>query len=524
MIDLRPDLLKSVRELLAQHVLGLEVRAFGSRVKWTAKEHSDLDLVVMTSTPLPAQTLARLEEAFAESDLPMRVDVLDWATLSESFREIIEQGYEVIQTVPTGGSLGMENDFIDSEYGEICASFDFAPLSDLVVEGGVQTGPFGSQLHAEDYVEVGTPIITVEHLGNNRIIHSNLPKVSDEDRERLSRFALQTGDIVFSRVGSVDRRAIVHAEEDGWLFSGRCLRVRPDKTKIDNGYLSYFFGAPTFKEHIRKIAVGATMPSLNTKILGNIRIFFPPLPEQRAIAAILGALDDKIELNRRMNRTLEAMAQALFKEWFVDEAEEEWGGSPVSEVVDINPARPLKKGEMATYLDMANMPTYGHRAIEWVKRPFGSGTRFMNGDTLLARITPCLENGKTAFVDFLNDGEIGWGSTEFIILRPKPPLPPEFGYYLARDENFRNHVIKNMTGTSGRQRAPASCLDQYLIAVPPADLARNFGDSVRIFMAKIRSNDEQSRTLAALRDALLPKLLSGEVRVQDAERFVKEAV
>ncbi len=148
----------------------------------------------------------------------------------------------------------------------------------------------------------------------------------------------------------------------------------------------------------------------------------------------------------------------------------------------------------------------------------------MNGDTLLARITPCLENGKTAFVDFLSDGQVGWGSTEYIILRPKPPLPLEYGYYLARSDELRTHAIQNMTGSSGRQRVPVECFDKYLVVVPPAPIAQRFGDQVRSLMAMIRANGEQSRTLAAIRDALLPKLLSGEIRVKDAERFVRAAV
>ena len=142
--------------------------------------------------------------------------------------------------------------------------------------------------------------------------------MSDSDRERLSKYALRKGDIVFSRVGSVDRRALVGTEEDGWLFSGRCLRVRPEIIKLDPAYLSYFFGLPAFRDFISSIAVGATMPSLNTKILSDVPVIYPPLPEQRSIAHILGTLDDKIEMNQRMNETLEEMARALFKSWFVD--------------------------------------------------------------------------------------------------------------------------------------------------------------------------------------------------------------
>lgn len=212
------------------------------------------------------------------------------------------------------------SNFQITDYGKISTDFSVDNLANLCVpENGVQTGPFGSQLHQEDYVENGIPIITVEHLAENWIRHEDVPCVSDEDYQRLSKYRLCSGDIVFSRVGSVDRRALVREDENGWLFSGRCLRVRPDQSKIDPVYLSYFFGLPAFKKHIRAIAVGATMPSLNTKLLSDVVVPYPPdLSEQRAIAAILGSLDDKIELNRQMNATLEAIARALFQSWFVD--------------------------------------------------------------------------------------------------------------------------------------------------------------------------------------------------------------
>ena len=172
----------------------------------------------------------------------------------------------------------------------------------------VQTGPFGSQLHMSDYQDEGTPIITVEHLGDNRIIHNNLPLVGEKDKNRLKKYVLAEGDIVFSRVGSVDRRAYVSANEDGWMFSGRCLRVRPTQ-EVDSKFLSYYFGLEDFKETIRRIAVGATMPSINTTILSNVVIPLPPIDTQQRIASILSSLDDKIDLLHRENKTLEAMAE-----------------------------------------------------------------------------------------------------------------------------------------------------------------------------------------------------------------------
>ena len=138
----------------------------------------------------------------------------------------------------------------------------------------VQTGPFGSQLHNEDYVESGTPIITVEHMDGKYIAHRNLPLVSQNDVDRLRKYDLHTGDIVFSRVGSVDRAVMVSRHEDGWLFSGRCLRVRPYDPNTGS-YFLWWFNKPVIRQLVTASAVGATMPSINTSILNSIRIVFP---------------------------------------------------------------------------------------------------------------------------------------------------------------------------------------------------------------------------------------------------------
>lgn len=149
----------------------------------------------------------------------------------------------------------------------------------------------------------------------------------------------------------------------------------------------------------------------------------------------------------------------------------------------------------------------------------------MNGDVLLARITPSLENGKTAFVDFLQDEEVGWGSTEYIVLKAGPNMVPEYVYYLARDESFRTFAIQNMTGTSGRQRVPTSCFDQYGIVVPDLKVLKAFEQLTRIFLGAMKAHDEESQTLGITRDALLPKLLSGELRVPpNAENVVPQEV
>jgi type I restriction enzyme S subunit len=353
--------------------------------------------------------------------------------------------------------------------------------------------------------------------------------------------------VVIGRYGTLGE--VHYITEDYWPLN-TALYVRDFKGN-DPRFVSYFLRSLDFTAYSDKAAV----PGLNRNDLHTAQVSLPELPEQRAIAHILGTLDDKIELNRRMSETLEAMARALFNSWFVDfdpvrakaegrepappqpladlfpdsfedselgEIPRGWEVKRLPELIEVNPPRSLRRGEIAPYLDMANMPTRGHSPDSVIERSFGSGMRFINGDTLVARITPCLENGKTAFVDFLAPGQIGWGSTEYIVLRSKPPLPAEFAYCLARSDGFRDFAMQSMTGSSGRQRVPAESLDHYLLTSCPEPIAHVFGSIAAPMFARASKASAESRTLAALRDTLLPKLISGEVRVKDAEGFLTE--
>jgi type I restriction enzyme, S subunit len=178
----------------------------------------------------------------------------------------------------------------------------------------VKTGPFGSSLHESDYVRDGTPIITVEHLGEFGVTHFNLPFVSDSDRRRLLAYSLEIGDIVFSRVGSVDRNALIRPDEEGWLFSGRLLRVRPDRQKAFAPFLSCQFHGERFKGLVRNVAVGQTMACLNTQILKGIAVVLPSLREQAAIAEVLSDMDVELAaLEQRRDKT-RALKQGMMQE------------------------------------------------------------------------------------------------------------------------------------------------------------------------------------------------------------------
>jgi len=355
---------------------------------------------------------------------------------------------------------------------------------------------------------------------------------------------------------------------------------------------------------------GSAQPSLNRNYIYGMRLTVPEPHVQSQIARTVRNFDRKIDLNRHINQTLEAMAQALFKSWFVDfdpvkgkiaakstltpalsqrEREEKvlraamsaisgksdaeldalkllpspsgeseargakpaggegatrrayddlaataalfpdemeeselgeiprgWRVRAMPDCIDVNPSRILKKGVAARYLDMANVPTNSARVQNVLLREFTSGSKFRNGDTLLARITPCLENGKTAFVDFLDGDEIGWGSTEFIVFRPKNGLPESLAYFLCRDPVFRAFVISQMARTSGRQRVPNNCFGGYKLVEPSAAVATEFGRISGAALNQIKALDEEAKTLASLRDTLLPKLLSGKLSVTEA--------
>ena len=189
----------------------------------------------------------------------------------------------------------------------------------------------------------------------------------------------------------------------------------------------------------------------------------------------------------------------------------------LKQIANLNPRRKLKKGEISRYIDMGNLSTTGSFPSGWEYKPYNGGSRFENGDTILARITPCLENGKAAFIDFLDECEIAFGSTEYIVLSSKGTYPPEFFYCLARYPSFVDYAVKNMNGSSGRQRVSAETLRQYEIPCLNQTDMFSFKNVVSDLFRSIRNNSLENQRLANIRDALIPKLMSGELDVSSLE-------
>jgi len=224
-------------------------------------------------------------------------------------------------------------------------------------------------------------------------------------------------------------------------------------------------------------------------------------------------LDDKIDLLNRENATLEALTETLFRHYFIENPNPDWKEGTVSELVDFNPIRKLSKGEDAPYVEMADIRATGYAPSSWRLRPFSGGTKFSNGDALFARISPCLENGKAAYIDFLNKEQVGWGSTEFIVMHSRMGLHPFFAYILTRYDDFRDHAVSSLVGSSGRQRVDIDNLVKYSMAIPDEQTITNFNRELEVIVPKMKNNHQQIISLSSQRDTLLPRLMSGEVLV-----------
>lgn len=257
-----------------------------------------------------------------------------------------------------------------------------------------------------------------------------------------------------------------------------------------------------------------TLSILNKTQFSKIEVIIPQLTVQKRISSILSALDDKIELNNKINNNLEQQAFILFEKLQLDSQSVE---CQIADIAYLNPKRSLQKTQMARCIDMSQLSTNGMFPSGWEFKPFNGGMRFTNGDTLLARITPCLENGKAAYINFLDKNEIAFGSTEYIVLSPKEGMPAEFLYCLVRYPEFVDYAIKNMNGTSGRQRVSADAIGKFVLSCPTQNALNEFGNVVSVMFSKIKNNSLENLKLAALRDALLPKLMSGEIDVEDVK-------
>lgn len=360
----------------------------------------------------------------------------------------------------------------------------------------------GGVFRSDDLGDTGVPVIKIKELKQGITGATEYSNEANDDKYRV-----QHGDILFAWSGSPETSIGTYCWKgtDGWL-NQHIFRVEP----VDGIHKRWLFHLLRYLEpHFKRIATSKQTTGLGhvtQKDLRQMSVSVPTATEQRRIAFVLDSLTNSIHTNTELARRLESVCQYLFRCWFIDftpvkskrtgegptpefsqrinqlfpdtfEQSEiglipkGWETAPLPERIEVNPRRRLQDGEVAPYVEMANLPIKEAVPSDWRLREYGHGRCFMNGDTLVARITPSLEHGKSAFVTILNEDEVGWGSTEYLVLRADDGLPLEFPYFLAQTSRFRSFAIANFTGTSGRQRVPHRAWKHFTFAFPPEEIA-----------------------------------------------------
>ena len=381
----------------------------------------------------------------------------------------------------------------------------------------------------EEFLDEGMPFLNSTNIVDNRLDLTETNFVSMEKYSQIRKGRFQAGDILMTTRGSIGKVAWMPPGLQG-LINAQMLILRVAPNALDGRFLFSVLSSDDAQQSLKNFASGSAQPQIPIRDLRQISIRIPDLVTQRRIASILSAYDDLIENNTRRIAILEEMASRIYEEWFVRfrfpghedvrMVESELGLVPqgwvvvaASQAIQINPTTKVPKDGLKPFLAM-NCLSNGSMLIDYPSQRDGnSGTKFRNGDTLFARITPCLENGKTGFVQFLpTDEAVAFGSTEFIVLRSRT-LTPEFVYLLARSDPFRENAIKSMSGASGRQRVREACFNTFLMANPDGETLMKFDAVVRPMFTLIQSLAMKNANLRTTRDLLLPKLISGELDV-----------
>jgi type I restriction enzyme S subunit len=506
LIDITPSDLAVVQHILRRFVPDRDVVAFGSRAKWTAKPASDLDLAILGETPLPVAAIAAMKDAFEESSLPFNVDLIDWATTKDAFRQIIRRDQVLLKSAEPRLS---SDEWIEVTLGDLAEIFD---------------GPHATPSKSE----AGPVFLGISNLVNGRLDLTTVEHLSEEDYGRWTRrVEPRAGDVVFSYETRLGEAARI-PEGLRCCLGRRMGLLRAKADRVDPRFLLYAFLGPDFQETIRSRTIhGSTVDRIPLVDLPTFPIRVPKtLTEQRAIAHILGTLDDKIELNRRMSETLEAMARALFKSWFVDVGLNRVKASKLISdgVLEIGdgyraknaelrkPGLPfIRAGNIANGFDTSGAEVLHEDSVRKAGRKVG-----MQGDVV-----------------FTSKGTIG-RFARFTEFSPALVYSPQVCFWRSLDwDRLQPSVLwcwmqsddlqSQIDAVAGQtDMAPyVSLRDQRNMEVPLFPPSQEtFARRLDVVLTRQAAAAEETRTLTALRDALLPKLISGQLRVTDADRSV----
>lgn len=534
-IDVTPNQRNIIDSLLRRHIPGVTVWAYGSRVKWTSRPDSDLDLIAFTS-PEQQGRISALKEAFEESSLPLRIDVMVWDDVPESFRKNILEQYVVLAEKPV-------------EKPETKARSLEWKVKTLDSLGRIVTGKTPSSQLA-DCFGGDIPFVTPSDMDESRIIDRTSRYLTEEGAKAVASSRIPANAVMVSCIGSDMGKAALAGRN---CFTNQ--QINSIIVNADNDPLFVYYNLKARKYEVLAAAGGSAVPILNKSSFGQFKIVLPPRPEQRAIAHILGTLDDKFELNRRMNETLESMARALFKSWFVDfepvrakaegrdtglpqviadlfpdsfedselgEVPKGWSVGTLGDVALLNPESWSKntRPDVISYVDLSNTK-WGY--IEAVTNyalndaPSRAQRVLRPLDTIVGTVRP--GNGSYAFI--AEDGLTG--STGFAVLRPRKVVNAEF-IYLAATSSENIEALTHLADGGAYPAVRPEVVAASQVIIPDDNVLTQFSLNTSNILARIASNERESRTLAMQRDVLMPKLLSGEIRITEAEKLVAAAV
>jgi type I restriction enzyme S subunit len=388
-------------------------------------------------------------------------------------------------------------------------------LGDLFDVKGGKRLPKGDLL--VDY-ETNHPYIRVTDLSSKWITKQGLQFVTKEIQKSISRYIVNKDDVILSIVGSIGFTGIISNELDGANLTENCVKFVQKSKGINNHFLYYFLKSPNGQEEIEKRNVGSTQPKLPIYNIKDIPILIPPLPEQKAIAAVLSSLDDKIDLLHRQNKTLEAMAETLFRQWFVVETQEDWEEKPLKDVVDIGIGRTPPRQQHQWF-------STNSTDIKWISiKDMGvDGAYIFQTSEYLTQAAveqfniPVIPKNTVVLSFKMTVGRVAI-TTETMLsneaiahfkFNQQTPFSQEYLYLFLKGFKYELLGSTSSIVTS----INSAMIKDMLITVPDENTMRQFAESTKLQFCKIRDNQKQIRTLETLRDTLLPKLMSGEVRV-----------
>ena len=370
-------------------------------------------------------------------------------------------------------------------------------LEELVKNGEIEikTGPFGTQLKAAEYVESGTPVLNVKNLGYSTVVTTKVDYVGEKTLERLSMHILKEGDIVFGRKGAVDRHAYIGANEAGWMQGSDCIRLRVKTNKINPRYLSYYFLTPKHKAFmISMCSHGTTMASLNQGILSKIEIDLPERCIQDRIVSIIAVLDKKRKTNEKLNKNLEQQAQAIYSRMFIEHRQESWSTGQLSDLISVKYGKDHKK------LADGNYPVYGSGGImRYVEKPL------YTGESVLIPRKGTLNN-----IMYVN--EAFWSVDTMFYTEMLRPNIAKFVYHFVKSKD-----LVSLNAGSAVPSMTTNILNAMQLYIPDEKTLEKFENIVSPMYSAMQENTKESKILANTRDALLPKLMPGELDVSDID-------